>query len=38
MRLVANGDSVPAHIRDYAQTQWARPSIRKYVGYIPAAS
>ena len=38
MRLVANGDSVPAHLRDYAQAQWARPSIRKYLGYIPAAS
>jgi glutathione S-transferase len=38
MRLVANGDSVPGHIRDYAQAQWARPSIAKYLGYIPAAS
>lgn len=38
MRLVANGDSVPAHLRDYAKAQWDRPSIRKYLGYIPAAS
>jgi glutathione S-transferase len=38
MRLVANGDAVPTPIRDYAQAQWARPSIRKYLGNIPAAS
>jgi glutathione S-transferase len=38
MRLVANGDAVPAHIRAYTEAQWARPSIRKYLGYIPTAS
>lgn len=38
MRLVANGDSVPSHLEDYALAQWGRPSIRKYLGYIPAAS
>lgn len=35
MRLVANGDEVPAHIREYALAQWARPSIVRYLGYIP---
>lgn len=37
MRLVANGDELPAHIREYALAQWARPSIVKYLGYIPTS-
>jgi glutathione S-transferase len=31
MRLIRNGDSVPDHIRAYAEAQWARPSVRAYV-------
>lgn len=30
-RLIANGDAVPANVRVYAETQWARPSIRAYI-------
>ena len=30
-RLVANNQSVPAKLRDFAQTQWQRPSIRTWV-------
>ena len=29
-RLILNNDEVPARIRDYAQTQWARPSVRAF--------
>jgi glutathione S-transferase len=35
MRLVANGDPVPARLSDYALAQWNRPSIRKYLSYVP---
>jgi glutathione S-transferase len=35
MRLVANGDEVPQRIVDYTLAQWARPSVRKYLGLIP---
>lgn len=35
MRLVANNDDVPAHLRDYALAQWGRRSILKYLAYIP---
>lgn len=35
MRLVANGDPVPERVRAYAQAQWERPSIRKYLAHIP---
>ena len=31
MRLVLNGDDVPAPIRAYAKHQWKRPSIRAFV-------
>ncbi len=31
MRLVLNGDPVPAKVRAYAESQWARPSVRKWV-------
>jgi glutathione S-transferase len=31
MRLVANGDDVPEKLRSFAEKQWARPSIRKWV-------
>ena len=35
MRLAANGDPLPARISDYALAQWTRPSIRKYLSYVP---
>lgn len=38
MRLVKNGDSVPDHIRAYAEAQWARPSVRAYVDRAANAS
>lgn len=31
MRLVANGDTVPAPLERYARAVWERPSIQKYV-------
>jgi glutathione S-transferase len=31
MRLVLNGDPVPAKVRAYAEGQWARPAVRKWV-------
>ena len=31
MRLVKNGDDVPAPVRAYAENQWYRPSIREFV-------
>jgi glutathione S-transferase len=30
-RLVANGDAVPAKLRDYVQRQWARPSVQDWL-------
>ena len=30
-RLARNGDDVPAHLRDYAEAQWRRPSVRAFV-------
>ena len=35
MRLAANGDPLPARVSDYALAQWNRPSIRKYLSYVP---
>jgi glutathione S-transferase len=40
MRLVLNGDPVPAGVRKYAETQWQRPSNQKFVDrprapYVP---
>ena len=35
MRLVANGDVVPAHLADYALAQFQRPSIVRYLAHIP---
>jgi glutathione S-transferase len=35
MRLAANGDPLPARVSDYALAQWNRPSIRKYLSYLP---
>jgi len=32
LRLVKNGDPVPERLVDYAEAQWDRPSVRKYVG------
>jgi len=31
MRLVLNGDPVSAGVRQYAETQWQRPSVQKFV-------
>jgi glutathione S-transferase len=30
-RLILNGHDVPAHLRDYAQAQWKRPSVAAFV-------
>jgi glutathione S-transferase len=40
MRLVLNGDSLPAKVRAYAEAQWARPSMQKWIdrpreAYVP---
>jgi glutathione S-transferase len=36
MRLGANSDSVlPRRLLDYALAQWSRPSVRRYLAYIP---
>ncbi|HSD90949.1 MAG TPA: glutathione transferase [Kofleriaceae bacterium] len=35
MRLVANSDPVPQRLVDYALAQWRRPSVLKYLAYIP---
>jgi glutathione S-transferase len=35
MRLVANEDALPAHVAEYAVAQWQRPSVRKFLSYIP---
>ena len=31
MRLVGNGDDVPAKLRDFVAAQWQRPSVRAWV-------
>jgi glutathione S-transferase len=31
-RLVHNGDALPAHLADYANHVWQRPSIQKWLG------
>jgi glutathione S-transferase len=31
MRLIGNGDDVPAKLRDFAAAQWQRPSVREWV-------
>jgi glutathione S-transferase len=38
MRLVANGDQMPTRLVDYALAQWARPSIRRYLAYVPTTT
>ncbi len=38
MRLVANNDAVPQRVVDYALAQWGRPSVRKFLAYIPTTS
>ena len=35
-RLIANGDPVPAHLRDFAAAQWERPSVRAFVEHARA--
>ncbi len=38
MRLVANGDELPLALRDYAETQWRRPSIAAWVALTRPAT
>ncbi len=38
MRLVANGDPVPQRVTEYTAAQWRRPSLRTYLGHIPATA
>jgi glutathione S-transferase len=40
MRLVLNGDAMPAKVRAYAEAQWQRPSLQKWIDrqrapYVP---
>ena len=35
MRLVANGDPVPAHVTAYATAQFQRRSVRAYLARVP---
>lgn len=35
MRLIANEDPIPQRLHEYALAQWARPSVRKYLSYVP---
>jgi glutathione S-transferase len=37
MRLVANGDALPAHLADYAMAQWQRPSVRTFLAHVPTS-
>ncbi|MBK9037509.1 MAG: glutathione transferase [Myxococcales bacterium] len=37
MRLIVNGDPVPAPLRTYAAAQWARPSLRAFLDRAAAA-
>jgi glutathione S-transferase len=37
MRLVASSDPVPPEVAAYTAAQWARPSVRKFLGYAAAA-
>jgi len=36
MRLVGNGDPVPARLREFVATQWQRPSLREWVEHARA--
>jgi glutathione S-transferase len=38
MRLIANGDEVPAPVRAYAEAQWRRPSIAAWVALARPAT
>jgi glutathione S-transferase len=39
MRLVANSEpGIAKHVVDYALAQWGRPSIRKFLAYIPTTT
>lgn len=31
-RLILNGDSVPSHVKSWAESEWRRPSVAKFVG------
>jgi glutathione S-transferase len=37
MRMVSADDELPAHLTAYARTQWARPSVTRYLEYAHAA-
>jgi len=32
-RLVLNGDTVPARLREYALAQWTHPAVRQWVAF-----
>jgi len=32
-RLILNGHDVPAKLRTFAEAQWKRPSVQKWVGH-----
>ena len=32
-RLILNGHEVPPKLRKFAEAQWARPSVQKWVGH-----
>jgi glutathione S-transferase len=36
MRLIACGDPVPRELAEYTSAQWARASVQKFVGHVPA--
>jgi glutathione S-transferase len=35
MRMVASEDAMPAHLVEYAQACWQRPSVRRFLSYLP---
>jgi glutathione S-transferase len=36
MRLIRNGDPVPARIVEYAERVWERPSVRRFLAHVSA--
>jgi glutathione S-transferase len=36
-RLIKSSDDVPAHLRDYADAQWAHPSVKEFVDFARPA-
>jgi glutathione S-transferase len=35
MRMVASEDAMPPHLVDYAHACWQRPSVRRFLSYVP---